>query len=415
MDADNISPGEKSDPKRIEIEFSNFIKEVIKMEKLKSLVITKTSKRNLLNFSIFFTVSLSFFLPITAYSAKKIKTVAPRTYTVMVGLEQPNKGVGVMAYFPRSVTIHAGDTVHWVQNSNEIHTVTIPDGILPPGLLMPSELVPGADPDVSPLVFTPFVVAQNPLSGSDFSGGIGGYANSGIMGREPGQVEEYDLTFTNEGTFGYFCIVHGVAMSGEVIVVSNDETIPSPKQAAAKGKKEMAEALSLVPRVVKDASKQVVPPVMNNDGSMTHTVMMGYSEILQASYGEVEIDLMQFLPDKLVVRPGDSVLFELSEYDTAPHTATFLNGEEEPPLAVFDNGFLYLNSEVIFPSGTDILTRTGIYNSGLMVPGSDNTSYTLTIGEMKSGLQQFLCLLHDSSGMKGKLTILPASKINRGE
>ena len=311
-----------------------------------------------------------------------------------------------MSFFPRRINIHVGDTVHWVQNSNEIHTVTFSDGIQPPPLLMPSAQVQGADPDVSPLVFTPFVIQQSPLSGSEFSGGIGGLANSGIMGREPGQVKAYDLIFTAQGTFGYVCVVHGYPMVGEVVVVPADEAIPSPNQSMAEGRKEMDEALSLVPGVVKDAADQVEPPVMNNYGTLTHTIMIGYSETLAASYGDVEIDLMQFFPNKLVVSPGDIVTFEMSEYNVAPHTATFLNGQEEPALAVFQNGFLYVNSEVVFPSGSDVLTRTGMYSSGLMLP-IPGTSYSLTIGYMKTGLEPFLCLLHDSSGMKGELIIVP--------
>jgi plastocyanin len=359
--------------------------------------------KHLLEYAVLLVVLAGLLQPRLAFAAKKMSV---QTYTVMVGLEKPNKGIGVMAYFPRSVTIHKGDTVHWVQNSNEIHTVTFPDGILPPDLLMPSDEVPGADPAVSPLVFTPFVVNQSPLSGSEYSGGIGGFANSGIMGREPGQVEEYDLTFVSEGTFGYFCVVHGFAMSGEVVVVSDDQKIASPNQSMAEGRKQMAEALSLVPAVVRDAAGQVTPPEMNGDGTMSHTVMVGYSETVTASYGDLEIDLMQFFPDKLTVRPGDTLTFEMSANNVAPHTATFLNGAEEPALAVFQNGFLYLNSEVVFPSSASILTRSGVFNSGLMLP-VPGTTFSLTIGDMKPGLEHFSCLLHDSSGMEGELMVLP--------
>ena len=241
-----------------------------------------------------------------------------------------------------------------------------------------------------------------------YSGGIGAYANSGIMGREPGQVQEFDLTFPNTGTYHYACIVHGLAMSGNVVVVGADEAIPSPNQAMAEGRKEIAEALSLVPGVVRDAAGQVVAPVVNDDGTVTHTVMLGYSETVTASYGNLQIDLMQFFPDKLQVRSGDTVTFEMSAANIAPHTVTFLNGEEEPALTVFDGGFLYLNPDVFFPSGGDVLTRTGIFSSGLMLP-VPGTSYSLVVGDMKSGLERFICLLHDSSGMEGKLTILGQS------
>jgi plastocyanin len=380
------------------------------MKKLiNSLPVPKTSEKSWLKFSILTALSLCLLLHATVLLAKKPQTAMPKTYTVLVGLEKSNKGIGVMAYFPRSVTIHVGDTVQWVQNSNEIHTVTFPDGILQWDLLLPSVDVVGADPGVSPLVFAPDVVKQSPQSGSEYDGGVGVYANSGIMGREPGQVREYDLTFTSEGTFNYFCVVHGRTMSGEVVVVGDDDAVPSPQQAAAQGRREMAEALSLVPAVVRHAAEQVTPPEMNGDGKMTHTVMLGYSETPAASYGDVEIDLMQFFPDKLTVRPGDTVTFEMSDFNLAPHTATFLNGEEDPPLAVLDNGFLYLNSDVFFPSGTDVLTRTGMYSSGLMLP-VPGTSYKVTIGDIRLGLLPFLCLLHDSSGMRGELMVLPPGR-----
>jgi plastocyanin len=375
------------------------------MEKL--TLLSKFWKRHLSSFAVLLAISTSLFLPSMTLAAKKLSDPSPQTYTVMVGLEQSKLGIAVNAYFPQTVTIHAGDTVHWVQNTNEIHTVTILGGIFPPDLLSPSAEVPGADPTISPLAFTPFVVEQSPSSGSEFSGGLGGHANSGIMGREPGQVEEYDLTFTTEGTFGYYCIVHGFIMSGEVVVVSDDVRIPSPKQVTAQARREMAEALSLVPGVVMNASEQVVPPEMNDDDTVTHTIMLGYSEIVTASYADLEIDLLQFFPKRLTVRPGDIVDFVMSEYNTAPHTATFLNGAEEPPLTEFKNGFLYLNSEVVFPSGDDVLTRSGIFSSGLMLPVPPGTTYSLEVGNMKPGLQQFLCLLHDGSGMKGELMVVP--------
>lgn len=343
--------------------------------------------------------SLGFALPA---SAKAIG--GPETYTVMVGLENPHQGVGVMAYFPGTVTIHEGDSVHWIQNSNEIHTVTFLAGEALPELLLPSEFVPGADPLFSPLLFNPVVVDPAIPANGQYDGTI--YANSGIMGREPGQAGELDLTFTEQGVFDYVCLVHGVAMSGEVVVVGGDGAIPSPNRSMAEGRKQMAEALSLVPGVVRDASNQVVPAQTNQDGSKTHTVMMGYGATVAASYGELEIDLMQFFPDKLTVLPGDNVTFVMSPNNIAPHTVTFLNGADEPPLAVFESGFLYVNPDVLFPAGSTNLTRSGVFSSGLLLP-IPWTSYSFAVGDIGPGLLPFECLLHDTSGMDGALTVLP--------
>ena len=327
---------------------------------------------------------------------------SPQTYTVLVGLEKSQQGIDVMAFFPSTVTIHAGDTVHWQINSNEIHTVTfgydqddpLPDVIVPAGAL-------GYPPTPSPLIANPAVA--DPFIPTD--GYAGGFANSGIMGREEGQFQDFSLTFSEPDTsYSYVCLIHGWAMSGTVSVKSPDTQVPSPQQSKAQGNREMAQALASVPAVRKAAEQQIMPPVENPDGTMTHTILLGYHQ--------GQIDLMQFFPDKTIVHPGDTVTWKLSETNDAPHTVTFLNGEPAPGLfvPVFQPSgppLLYVDPGTLFPYAPAAeLTRSGFYNSGLMVPLLYD-EYTLVIGDMKPGPEPYLCLLHDESGMVGTLIILP--------
>jgi plastocyanin len=341
----------------------------------------------------------------TLVASAKAPASSSQTYTVMVGMENPHRGVEVMAYFPYSVTIHVGDTIHWVQNSNEIHTVTFLDGAEPPPLIITAEEL-GVPSTPSPLLFNP--AAVNPAVPTDGRYDGTGFVNSGLMGREAGQFREFTLTFTEEGTYDYMCLVHGFAMSGEIVVVGQGEHLSSPNQSMAQGREEMAEQLAKVPAVVREANKSIEPPIMNDDGGMTHRVMIGYAD------GQIE--LMQFFPDRLVVRPGDTVVWEMSAHNNAPHTVTFLNGAAEPDLVIAvpqSSGppLLYANPATFFPypdyPPTLVLTRDGIYNSGVMnpIPG---TSYTLSIGDMTPGLEPFVCLLHNESGMKGTLIVVPA-------
>ena len=67
---------------------------------------------------------------------------------------------------------------------------------------------------------------------------------------------------------------------------------------------------------------------------------------------------------------------------------------------------LYINPAALFPLSPPALTRTGTYNSGLMnpVPG---TTYSLKIGDVTPGPLPYQCQLHDTSGMKGTLVVLP--------
>lgn len=334
-------------------------------------------------------------------AAKKPPASSARTYDVMVGFEQPHKGVGVNAYFPAAVTIHAGDTVRWVQNANEIHTVTFLAGAEPAPLIVPADEA-GVPPTPSPLLFNP--VAVNPAGPADGLYDGTTYANSGLMGREPGQIEEFRLTFTTPGTYDYMCLVHGFMMSGQVVVVASDTAIPSANQVMAEGRKQIAESLAHVSAVIRAANAQIQPSVTNLDGSTTHHVWIGYAD--------GQIDLMQFFPDKLTVRPGDTVIWEMSPQNDAPHTVTFLNGEPEPGLVIpvpqpSGPPLLYANPAVFFPTlPSTELTRNGFYNAGVMnpIPG---TTFELVIGDMKPGLEPYICLLHDSSGMEGVLMVVP--------
>ncbi len=133
------------------------------------------------------------------------------TYTVLVGYSQPGRGVNVDAYFPDHLKVHVGDTVKFVQNAPEIHTVTF----LAPNQKLPDLLA--TFPTLDPQIYYP-VAAGDAYDGS-------GYANSGIMSTDPSyflpgqQVTSFSLTFTKAGSFEYDCIVHGKDMAGWIKVV----------------------------------------------------------------------------------------------------------------------------------------------------------------------------------------------------
>jgi plastocyanin len=356
--------------------------------------------RSVTSFTVVLALLAGLVLPTTAVAARKAPAVPAQTYTITVGWENPSQGVGINAFYPEAVTIHRGDTVRWVQNSNEIHTVTFLAGTSPASLI-----IPAASGGPSPLLFNPVAVNPAVPTGGRYDGST--YANSGLMGRESGQFRDFSLTFTTKGTFNYLCLVHGTMMSGQVVVVDPGTRIPSPYQVKAEGWQQMAEDQAQVPAVIQAAQSQIKPPVENPDGTLTHHVLIGYSD--------GPIDLMRFFPDTLKVSPGDTVVWEMSSSNMAPHTVTFLNGQPEPDLVipVSQPGgppLLYANPAVFFPyQPAAELVRNGIYNSGVMdpVPG---TTYTLVIGDMAPGWLPYLCLLHDTSGMKATLWVFPEFK-----
>ena len=126
-----------------------------------------------------------------------------------------------------------------------------------------------------------------------------------------------------------------------------------------------------------------------------------------------QLELVRFFPTQLTVHAGDTVEWALSKQNDFPHTITFLNGNPEPDVALpvpqpMGPPILLFNPEVLFPQNAgQPLTSQGIYSSGFLNPvGGGPTSYSLQIGNI-SGQEPYECLLHDSSGMKAALHIVP--------
>jgi plastocyanin len=326
---------------------------------------------------------------------------AARTYTVLVGWENARRGVELNAYFPQVVSIHVGDTVRWMQQTKEIHTVTFlaqnqtaPDLVVPTATIVPA--LDGVTPGHSPLMLNPAAIDRQMPADGKWDGT--GEVNSGLMGLATGQFRDFALTFTAAGTYSYFCLVHGQMMSGTVQVMAGSTWVPSPSEDAVRGAAERAGLLARVPGVLVDALRALKAPTRNADGSLHYYVMLGF--------GEGQVDLMRFFPAEMRARPGDTITWQYPAEADAPHTVTFLNRAAAPDLAdpVMYNGTLYVlvNRNVVLPMQPGVpLTRSGIFSSGLLTPGG---SFSLTVGDVY-GRMDYVCLLHDEAGMVGRLFV----------
>lgn len=113
------------------------------------------------------------------------------TVSAMSPADEPAVEVGMtntMEYTPDTVRIQVGETVHWKNSADVMHTVT-------------------ADPDEA---FQDNSV-KLPDGASTF--------NSGNL--DPGETFEY--TFDKPGTYRYFCIPHEAAGMKGTVIVSNAE------------------------------------------------------------------------------------------------------------------------------------------------------------------------------------------------
>jgi plastocyanin len=116
--------------------------------------------------------------------------------------------VDVQRFFPPRVTIHAGDSLTWINKSEAPHTVTFLAGQPQPDVVnvMPQ---PNGPPQfqLNPTMLNP---AGDP---SAYDGSS--YLNSGFT--EPGPNATFTVTFTQPGTYDYLCLLHP-GMVGTVVV-----------------------------------------------------------------------------------------------------------------------------------------------------------------------------------------------------
>jgi plastocyanin len=336
-------------------------------------------------------------IPVYA-SAAPISFAAPaRNDSVLVGSENTALGVSIMSFFPQNITIHVGDTVTWIANSHEIHTVTFLAGEP-----LPEVIIPAPDGMASPLQINPLAAFPTPTDGQ-YDGNS--YLNSGIISTDPGFVKTFNLTFTQEGVYNYVCLVHGALMSGTVTVVGMKQAVPTPAQVRTQGLQELKAAWTNVPAALAEAKAQAVPPVQNPDGTYTHTITLGYMSD--------NIMIMGFFSKMEMVRPGDTVVWQLAPTNDAPHTVTFYNGAPDQPFVIIagtPNGPVALINPVVLEPSPAVLSgeplnNTDFFNSGILMPGGQ-TSFSLTIGNI-TGLINYECILHDTSGMTGSLIGAP--------
>ena len=325
----------------------------------------------------------------------------PQTYTVLVGWDNGQQGAMLMSYFPSVLTVHTGDTVKWVLNSMEIHTVTFLDGNPMPDFIVPAPQNPVGPVMLNPQAFLPTVPPGGMYDGTT-------YANSGLMqpSGNPNQPTTFSLTFTRPGSYDYVCLVHGMMMSGKIVVVDPSTSILTPAQVNGRAHVEIASFMPKIAAAITTAFKTEVAPVKNPNGTTKFTVLVGYSA--------GQVDLMGFFPNKLVTHPGDTVEWKLSPTNDAPHTVTFLNGNPEPPTFIpvpqtNQPPLIVINGAILGPiNAGKTLNKTDIFHSGFMDPTNPvmtPQNFTIKIGTA-TGTYNYFCMLHDTSGMLGSLKVV---------
>lgn len=274
-----------------------------------------------------------------------------RTWTVQVGSETPNKAIQGMSFLPKNIYVNAGDTVKWVANSAEIHTVTF---------LAKGKKLKEFDP------FNPAELLQRGRHSYDGKS----YYNSGVMSnvRDSGfpAVKRYSLVFPHTGNFTYYCLVHGKAMKGTVHVRRDDTSYPFTQKQY-------------------DRHSRAVERAIVRDGHALERIaehQAGKHKVIEGADDGVAM-VMRFFKPTIVIHVGEKVTF-VNNGMGAPHTVTF---GKEPA-----NPFAKTGNPAHFTGGN--------LSSGVQGP---DTKFTVTF--KKAGTFKYICALHDFMGMVGKVIV----------
>jgi plastocyanin len=327
-----------------------------------------------------------------------------------------------------AVRVAEGTTVIWTLGSDEFHTVTFPAGNP-----VPQYFIPQPEDATRPLMINPALLFPSLPAGA-WDGTT--FVHMELQG--PGQ--ELPVTFGRPGRYDYVCLFHP-AMTGTVeVVASGSAGITS--QAAVDQYAATRLATAIEPAVAQLRAMRDRPSWVEGAGNTRIWFVRAGTDSPSG-----QLDLMAFLPETLTIRQGDTVVWYVDHQMI--HTVTFhsagyeagmvgeaapedfvvvqlpdgrllpapVPGEPPPPEVVA----LFMDPStaprlVLGPAATTPVRPSlsydgrSLYSSGLIGEHPavamlmDNT-WALSFDT--PGTYQYDCVLHESQGMRGAVTVLP--------
>jgi len=361
------------------------------------------------------------FLGLVAFAALSFPcaVVAQQNWHAKVGAETPGMGRQALAFLPNELWIHAGDSITWTFNSDEIHTVSF--------------LVVGQ-------IFPPF-----PVGCPGFSFGAASFDGSTCVTTPPSVKGNptFTVTFPTAGNYRIQCLVH-TTMNGNIHVL--DPSIALPHSQAFYDQEAATETRNLLTdndhamssdmdgmamahsgdtvsiRVLaatnrlSGGSKKLPSSSGANMSAIGH-VTAGVGEIVSTPGGVQTSSLVRFVKGKIVIHSGDTVEWA-NDDPQEPHTITV--GPE--PQDMFDpssnvtvdpDGGLH----AILNSPSDAVHSGFILQAlpdqpGTPVNSTPNNAIALNPTRFRvtftgPGTYNYKCVLHDNLGMVGQVVVLP--------
>lgn len=307
----------------------------------------------------------------------------PVTWNVSIGGETPDHAVQAQDFFPRTITIHAGDTITWTKRTLLPHTVHFLSGAKPP-----EDVIPQKD---GKFLFNPEIAL--PQGGKTYDGT--GIAASGFLPEQMGL--QWSLTFTKPGTYAYVCAVHP-GMAGTVVVLPKAAKLPSTQaQYDAASAKGLADELAKG----KAALAAIRPATTRSGTTTTHGLTL-------SGVAPAHISFMRFAPGAITVKAGDTVRWDMKDAFEI-HTVTFPGAGQVPPFVTPEPQpqgppKFFFTPRVMSPVAGPY-KGNGYYNSSILLPPPAPGPHTYSLRFTKAGTYTYWCVVHVPEGMRGTIIV----------
>lgn len=296
-----------------------------------------------------------------------------------LGAQSQDRGHQALAFLPNELWIHAGDTVMWRSDVDEIHTVTF------------------LRTDPSAQVRPPF-----PAGCPGFSSSPATFDGTTCVTTPPlVKGQEFSVTFPKKGNYKLVCLVHE-NMTGVVHVLDPSTALPFEQ-----------------PDYNDQAAEQRVDLLADRDGdrdahgghgnrTLTPRVVAGTGEVTATGGGSMTLSVLRFSHQSITIHVGDTVEWT-NEDPVTPHTITF-GTEPADPIPPSGN-------VTIDPDGARHVT---IANSGdsahsgfivsapqerIFLPQAPLGATRFRVTFTHAGSYPYICALHDDLGMKGTIIV----------